>query len=132
MFEKLLTFTFCYVILILGLRKLIVLPACRNGRRGRLKICCVHARAGSSPAAGIPWQGRTLEILYRCKISGVFSFARRRHFEFVSHICCRNFQISLLFSLIMYYNRKQPENVIGECILKEVFSYGNVSYGEKK
>ena len=28
------------------------LPACRNGRRGRLKICCGQPRAGSSPAAG--------------------------------------------------------------------------------
>ena len=28
-------------------------PACRNGRRGRLKICCGQPRAGSSPAAGI-------------------------------------------------------------------------------
>ena len=28
-------------------------PACRNGRRGRLKICCWQQRAGSSPAAGI-------------------------------------------------------------------------------
>ncbi len=27
-------------------------PACRNGRRGRLKIYCVHARMGSSPIAG--------------------------------------------------------------------------------
>ena len=27
-------------------------PACRNGRRGRLKICCGQPRAGSSPAAG--------------------------------------------------------------------------------
>ena len=29
------------------------MPACRNGRRGRLKICCGQPRAGSSPAAGI-------------------------------------------------------------------------------
>ena len=28
------------------------MPACRNGRRGRLKICCGQPRAGSSPAAG--------------------------------------------------------------------------------
>ena len=28
-------------------------PACRNGRRGRLKICCGQPRAGSSPTAGI-------------------------------------------------------------------------------
>ena len=28
-------------------------PACRNGRRGRLKICWGQPRAGSSPAAGI-------------------------------------------------------------------------------
>ena len=27
-------------------------PACRNGRRGRLKICWWQHRAGSSPAAG--------------------------------------------------------------------------------
>ena len=29
------------------------MPACRNGRRGRLKICCGQPRAGSSPAAGM-------------------------------------------------------------------------------
>ena len=28
------------------------LPACRNGRRGRLKICCGQPRMGSSPIAG--------------------------------------------------------------------------------
>ena len=28
-------------------------PACRNGRRGRLKICCWQQRMGSSPIAGI-------------------------------------------------------------------------------
>src|SRR5690348_2205820 len=27
-------------------------PLWRNGRRGRLKICCLHGRAGSSPARG--------------------------------------------------------------------------------
>ena len=27
-------------------------PACRNGRRGRLKICCRQLRVGSSPTAG--------------------------------------------------------------------------------
>lgn len=27
-------------------------PACRNGRRGRLKICCGQPRMGSSPIAG--------------------------------------------------------------------------------
>ena len=27
-------------------------PVCRNGRRCRLKICWVYARAGSSPATG--------------------------------------------------------------------------------
>src|ERR1700743_2650808 len=27
-------------------------PLWRNGRRGRLKICCPHGRAGSSPARG--------------------------------------------------------------------------------
>ena len=27
-------------------------PACRNGRRGRLKICCGQPRVGSSPTAG--------------------------------------------------------------------------------
>ena len=32
---------------------LVSMPACRNGRRGRLKICCGQPRAGSSPAAGI-------------------------------------------------------------------------------
>ena len=29
------------------------MPACRNGRRGRLKICCRQLRVGSSPTAGI-------------------------------------------------------------------------------
>ena len=29
------------------------MPACRNGRRGRLKICCGQPRMGSSPIAGI-------------------------------------------------------------------------------
>ena len=28
------------------------MPACRNGRRGRLKICCGQPRMGSSPIAG--------------------------------------------------------------------------------
>ena len=28
------------------------MPACRNGRRGRLKICCGQPRVGSSPTAG--------------------------------------------------------------------------------
>ena len=27
-------------------------PMCRNGRRGRLKICCRQLRVGSSPTAG--------------------------------------------------------------------------------
>jgi hypothetical protein len=27
-------------------------PQWRNGRRGRLKICCLQGRAGSSPAWG--------------------------------------------------------------------------------
>lgn len=34
-------------------------PACRNGRRGRLKICCGQPRMGSSPIAGTPWQGQS-------------------------------------------------------------------------
>ena len=38
------------------------MPACRNGRRGRLKICCGQPRAGSSPAAGI-----NLILGKRCK-----------------------------------------------------------------
>ena len=38
------------VIIYLMFRK--EMPACRNGRRGRLKICCGQPRAGSSPAAG--------------------------------------------------------------------------------
>lgn len=32
---------------------LVSMPACRNGRRGRLKICCGQPRVGSSPTAGI-------------------------------------------------------------------------------
>ena len=28
------------------------MPACRNGRLGRLKICCGQPRMGSSPIAG--------------------------------------------------------------------------------
>ena len=32
---------------------IVKMPACRNGRRGRLKICCGQPRAGSSPAAGM-------------------------------------------------------------------------------
>ena len=31
---------------------LVSMPACRNGRRGRLKICCGQPRVGSSPTAG--------------------------------------------------------------------------------
>lgn len=31
---------------------LVSMPACRNGRRGRLKICCRQLRVGSSPTAG--------------------------------------------------------------------------------
>ena len=41
------------------------MPACRNGRRGRLKICCGQPRAGSSPAAG---SAKPLSL------SGVFLF----------------------------------------------------------
>ena len=29
------------------------MPACRNGRRGRLKICCGQPRVGSSPTTSI-------------------------------------------------------------------------------
>ena len=32
---------------------LVSMPACRNGRRGRLKICCGQPRVGSSPTVGI-------------------------------------------------------------------------------
>ena len=30
----------------------LALPVCRNGRRGRLKICCRQLRVGSSPTTG--------------------------------------------------------------------------------
>ena len=32
------------------------MPACRNGRRCRLKICWAQARVGSSPTAGIVYE----------------------------------------------------------------------------
>ena len=38
-------------------------PACRNGRRGRLKICCGQPRAGSSPAAGIRYDFKVLRVI---------------------------------------------------------------------
>ena len=39
------------------------MPVCRNGRRGRLKICCGQPRVGSSPTAG----------------SYFFNFLKRKH-----------------------------------------------------
>ncbi len=44
-------------------------PACRNGRRGRLKICCGQPRMGSSPIAGIV---HVAEILVRSRISAFY------------------------------------------------------------
>ena len=46
--KKLVIYLFiCYYI-----ARLLNTPACRNGRRGRLKICCGQPRMGSSPIAG--------------------------------------------------------------------------------
>ena len=48
-------------------------PACRNGRRGRLKICCGQPRMGSSPIAGSMKKG--------CNVSNLGRFKSFLHFQ---------------------------------------------------
>ena len=43
------------------------LPLWRNGRRGRLKICCLHGRAGSSPARGTRLRPDGLRLARQCQ-----------------------------------------------------------------
>ena len=53
------------------------LPACRNGRRGRLKICCGQPRMGSSPIAGSKKAQFVRTVLF------LFSFHKLKSRRFV-------------------------------------------------
>ena len=51
------------------------MPACRNGRRGRLKICCGQPRMGSSPIAGSFMNEESMKRLKSSEIKGFSLFA---------------------------------------------------------
>ncbi len=42
----------------------ITLPGWRNGRRGRLKICCPQGRVGSIPTPGTKWRSIDRRLLF--------------------------------------------------------------------
>lgn len=63
---------------------LVSMPACRNGRRGRLKICCRQLRVGSSPTIGT----KTLLQIAKAFFFTNFIEMRDKH----SEMCYNRFQ----------------------------------------
>ncbi len=61
------------------------MPVCRNGRRGRLKICCMRVRVGSSPTTGtksvtsesvLPQERTGSDVLFFRRIGNAFGRAQ--------------------------------------------------------
>ncbi len=74
------------------------LPACRNGRRGRLKICCGQPRMGSSPIAGSYKKPQTLDYTGVCGFLPFKNLITPDYYFDYSHHICANFITTFLIS----------------------------------